>query len=151
MQAVEYHPLFLKGIAYFNLCYYFESHDAWEELWAEYQGPSRKFYQGLIQAAVALHHFGNGNIRGARKLFNSSTNYLTPYGPHHEGIDLEKFLAEMATCFAEVTATEEEYPKIDLNADLLPEISLDPPAANETPPLDELDEEDQESNEEEDV
>ncbi|MEI7780964.1 MAG: DUF309 domain-containing protein, partial [Planctomycetota bacterium] len=66
-----YDPLYLDGIEKFNECDYYESHEVWEELWTEYRGPSRKFYQGLIQAAVALYHFGNGNIRGARKLHKS--------------------------------------------------------------------------------
>ena len=62
--STEYPELYLQGIVHFNECDFFESHEVWEALWTDYQGPSRKFYQGLIQAAVALHHFGNGNIRG---------------------------------------------------------------------------------------
>ena len=52
-------PLYLQGIRYFNECDFFESHETWEELWTEYRGEARRFYQGLIQVAVALHHFGN--------------------------------------------------------------------------------------------
>ena len=122
-----YDPHYLQGIEYFNACEFFESHEAWEELWTEYQGPSRKFYQGLIQAAVALHHFGNGNIRGARKLFHSSRAYLEPYRPKHEGLDLEKFFAEFEQCFTEVNASQEEFPEIEIVPDLIPEIHLDPP------------------------
>ena len=47
----------------------------------ELQRRLRLFYKGLIQAAVALHHFGNGNIRGARKVYRSSRGYLEPYRP----------------------------------------------------------------------
>jgi len=121
----QYDPRDLEGIELFNDCEYFEAHDVWEELWAEYQGPSRRFYQGLIQAAVCLHHFGNGNTRGARKLLGSSTKYLQDYCPFHEGIDLDKFLAEMQTCCAEIVASEEEYPKVEIVPDLLPEIHLE--------------------------
>ena len=39
MEDVDYHPLYLKGIGYFNACEFFESHEAWEEIWTEYQGP----------------------------------------------------------------------------------------------------------------
>jgi dienelactone hydrolase len=74
---------------------FFEAHEVWEELWTDYRGDLRKFYQGLIQAAVALHHFGNGNIRGAKKLYHSSRAYLEPYRPVHEGIDVDKLLAEL--------------------------------------------------------
>ena len=126
-EITEYHPMYLKGIEYFNECEFFEAHEAWEDLWTEYQGPSRKFYQGLIQVAVALHHFGNGNIRGARKLYHSSRKYLSDYLPHHEGIDIEALFATYDRCFAEVLANEEEFPKVDLDAELIPEIHLDPP------------------------
>jgi predicted metal-dependent hydrolase len=121
---MEYHPLYLEGIRLFNECEFFEAHDVWEELWSDYQGPSRKFYQGLIQAAVCLHHFGNGNVRGARKLFHSSSAYLEPYCPWHEGLDVETFLAQMAACCAEIVASDEEFPQIELQVDLIPEIHL---------------------------
>src|SRR6202142_1050338 len=101
----DYPPLYLEGIKFFNECDFFDSHEIWEELWTEYRGPSRKFYQGLIQAAVALFHFGNGNIRGAKKLYVSTRGYLEPYRPKHLGLDLERFLSQFDDCFAEVAAT----------------------------------------------
>jgi predicted metal-dependent hydrolase len=126
MATAEHNPLYLRGIELFNDCDFFESHEAWEELWTEYQGPSRKFYQGLIQAAVALHHFGNGNIRGAKKLYFTSLGYLEPYRPRHEGIDLDKFFADMKQCFAEIIASEEDRPVVELDAEQIPEIHLEP-------------------------
>lgn len=123
-----YDPLYLEGIEFFNRCDFFESHETWEELWTEYRGPSRKFYQGLIQAAVALFHFGNGNIRGAKKLYYSTLSYLEPYKPKHLGLDLEQFLGQFGSCLSEVAACNaEEFPKIDINPELIPEIHLDPP------------------------
>ncbi len=80
MSDETYDPLYLGGIKHFNECDFFEAHEVWEELWTDYRGESRKFYQGLIQAAVALYHFGNGNIRGARKLYHSSRDYLRRTG-----------------------------------------------------------------------
>jgi uncharacterized protein len=129
METDEYPPLYLQGIEHFNCCDFFESHEAWELLWAEYQGPARKFYQGLIQTAVALHHFGNGNIRGAKKLYHSSCSYLEPYRPAYLGLDLEKFLEQFTSCFTEVLASTEEFPSIEIDAERIPEIHLDPPAA----------------------
>jgi predicted metal-dependent hydrolase len=125
--AEDYDPLYLQGIAYFNACEFFEAHEVWEDLWKNYSGDLRLFYKGLIQAAVALHHFGNGNIRGARKVYRSSRGYLEPYGPACVGMNVERFLAEFDACFAEVAASEEEYPHIDINPELIPEITLDPP------------------------
>jgi uncharacterized protein len=131
--ADKYDPLYLKGIAYFNACEFFEAHETWEDLWKNYSGPLRLFYKGLIQAAVALHHFGNGNIRGARKVYGSSRGYLAQYGSTCESLNLDKFLAEFDACFAEVVASHEEFPKIELDPNLIPEIWLQPPV--ELPPV----------------
>ena len=130
MHAEEHHPLYLKGIEYFNECEFFEAHEVWEEIWQEERGPSRKFFQGLIQAAVALHHFGNGNIRGAKKVFHSSKSYLAGYLPRHMGLDLEKFIAQLDECFAEVDAATDEFPQVEIDVEKIPEIHLDPPASN---------------------
>jgi hypothetical protein len=119
-------PLYLKGIDFFNDCEFFEAHEAWEELWTEYRGPLRKFYQGLIQSAVALHHFGNGNIRGARKVYLSSLEYLKDYGPACQGLDLAAFREKYADCFREVLASQEEFPEIAIDPERIPEIHLDP-------------------------
>jgi predicted metal-dependent hydrolase len=120
----DYDPRYLEGIEHFNRCDFFEAHEVWEELWADYSGPSRKFYQGLIQVAVCLHHFGNGNIRGAKKLYYGCRGYLEPYLPKHEGLDLEKLLAQLEVCCREILESKEEFPKIDIVADLIPEIHL---------------------------
>ena len=123
-EAPPYDPLYLKGISYFNDCDFFEAHETWEDLWSECRGPGRKYYQGLSQAAVALHHFGNGNIRGAKKVYDTSRGYLEEYQPKYEGLDLETFLTQYEKCFAKVLANEEEFPKIEIVPDLIPEIHL---------------------------
>lgn len=124
----EFDPRYLEGIRYFNECEFYEAHDVWEELWADYQGPSREFYQGLIQIAVCLHHFGNENTRGARKLYHSSRRYLEKYRPHHEGLDLEKLLGQMEACCAALLASEEEFPSVAIDPELIPEIHLESPS-----------------------
>ena len=118
-------PRYLKGFEYFNECEFFEAHEIWEELWQDYQGPSRKFYQGLIQVAVALHHFGNGNSRGAIKLYHSSRNYLEPYRPHHLGANLDKLFVEMEACFEKLLASDEKFPNVEIDPELIPEIYLE--------------------------
>jgi predicted metal-dependent hydrolase len=121
--------LYELGIRYFNDCEFFEAHEAWEELWTEYRGPARRYYQGLIQAAVALHHFGNGNIRGARKVYLTSRSYLEDYRPAYQGLDVDAFLAQYERCFAPVLAATDEFPRIDVDPEQIPEIHLDPALA----------------------
>ena len=120
----SYDPLYLKGIEYFNECEFFEAHETWEELWTEYRGPARKFYQGLIQVAVALHHFGNGNIRGAKKVYVTSRGYLDEYGTDYEGLELSAFLDQYEKCFQDILASQEEFPEIEIDPELIPEIHL---------------------------
>jgi uncharacterized protein len=124
MSEEAYDPRYLEGIELFNVCDFFEAHEVWEELWADYRGPSRKFYQGLIQVAVCLHHFGNGNTRGAKKLYLTSLGYLQEYRPFHLGLDLEKLFHEFEACLKPVMESTEEFPKIDIVPDLIPEIHL---------------------------
>jgi len=130
-----YDPLYLQGIEYFNDCDFFEAHEAWEDLWTEYRGEARKYYQGLIQAAVALHHFGNGNLRGAKKVYLTSRGYLQEYPTLYEGLDLEAFLAQYQQCFDEILRfdeilqSDEELPpgsskKAEIDPELIPEIHL---------------------------
>ena len=126
MNDIEYDPRYLQGIQLFNECEFFEAHDIWEELWADVQGDSRRFYQGLIQVAVCLHHFGNGNIRGSRKLYHSCRTYLVDYGDYHLGRNLKQLLSELEACCAEILASEEQFPSIEIEPDLIPEIHLDP-------------------------
>ena len=42
-------------------------------------------------------------------------------------LDVVGFLAAFDTCLADVAASSEDFPSIELNPDLLPEIHLDPP------------------------
>ena len=125
MAETDHDPRYLEGIEHFNKCDFFEAHEVWEELWADTQGPPRRFYQGLIQVAVCLHHFGNGNIRGAKKLYHGCRGYLQDYRPKYLDLNLDKLLAELETCCREILDSKEEFPKIEIVPDLIPEIHLE--------------------------
>lgn len=79
---------FDKGVVEFNAGLFFECHDTLEELWAGVRGPSRDFFQGLIQVAVGFYHLGNGNTVGAGRLFARSLRRLEPYPEVYGGIEL---------------------------------------------------------------
>jgi len=96
---MNYDPRYLKGIELFNAREFFDAHEVWEELWHETHGEARNFIQGLIQAATALHHFQNSNLKGAKLLYQSFGELLAPYPDRFMGIDLKKFKGDMAACF----------------------------------------------------
>jgi predicted metal-dependent hydrolase len=87
----DYDRRYLAGIVLFNLGEYFDAHEVWEDLWHECASADRRFYQSLIQAAVALYHGGNGNRPGATRLADSGQKYMAPYRPHYRGLDVDDF------------------------------------------------------------
>jgi hypothetical protein len=123
----EYEPRYLAGIVCFNRHDFFEAHEVWEGLWLESTAPERRFYQALIQAAVALYHFGNGNFRGATKLFQSSRAYMEPYGSPYLGLDATSFWAGMERCFAPILNVPNPDRALRPDEALIPVITLEPP------------------------
>ena len=116
--AAEYDPRYLEGIALFNAGEYFDAHEVWEALWRDTAGGDRRFYQGLIQAAVAVYHAHNGNALGAQRLFDSGRRHMSPYGPAHLGLDVAAIWQAVAMALAEPLA-----------ADRLPVITHSTPSA----------------------
>jgi len=121
-----YESAYLEGIELFNECEFFEAHDVWEELWADTQGPGRRFYQGLIQVAVCLHPFGNGNIRGAQKLYHGCRSYLVTYETNYLGLNVTQMLKQLEVCCREILETDEKFPQIEIDPERIPEIHLSP-------------------------
>ena len=99
-----------RGIELFNSGDYFECHDVFEDLWSELTGPERPFFQGLIHAAVCLFHFSEGNLGGARKMYVSCVNYLSPFTPSYVGIQTQQLIDDLTRCFAELMAVKSGYP-----------------------------------------
>jgi hypothetical protein len=117
----------LAGILFFNQRDFFEAHEVWEDLWAASAGPERRFYQGLIQAAVALHHFGNGNLRGAVKLYRTSRAYMEPLDAPLLGFDKADFWRRMERCFGPLLAVDEPDRRLRPEDNVIPLIVLEPP------------------------
>jgi predicted metal-dependent hydrolase len=122
----DYDPRYLAGILFFNRRDFFEAHEVWEDLWHETSGPERRFIQALIQAAVALFHFGNGNVRGAARLYRSSLDYMKPYFPAYLGLDVAAFWERMGQCCAALLTAAEPPRDARPEETLMPTIVLEP-------------------------
>ncbi len=94
-QPEEYDPRYLAGIDLFNRGEYFEAHEVWEDLWRDCPATEHRFYQALIQAAVAVYHFSRGNSAGATRLFHSGRRYMAAYRPKHHGLDVDRFWCDV--------------------------------------------------------
>src|SRR5262245_16678381 len=104
--APHYDPRYLAGVVLFNRGDYFEAHEVWEDLWRDCPGEDRRFYQALIQAAVAIYHWGNGNARGASRLFHSGRSYMAAYPSPRHGLDVPAFWRAVAHYVAGALADE---------------------------------------------
>ncbi len=115
---------YLQGVDCFNRRAFFRAHEVWEDLWRASRGPDREFYQGLIQVAVCLYHFGNGNLRGARKLYHTATAHLQAYLPQHAGLDVAGLVGDLETCCAELLAGPPACLHARLSPGLIPRCRL---------------------------
>ncbi len=138
----EYDPRYLAGVVLFNAGDYFEAHEVWEDLWSESHGDERRFYQGLIQAAVGLCHFGNGNLGGAAKLYASARDYMGRCPARMLGLDVPAFWGRMAACFAPVLGPGPVERSSRPDPALLPTLTLDPEPAEWPDPEQYIPEED---------
>lgn len=138
---ITYDDRYLAGIVLFNRHDFFEAHEVWESLWMDTASPEKRFYQGLIQAAVGLCHYGNGNLRGAAKLYTSGRAYVERYDSPFLGMDTAAFWRDMERCFAPVLANPEaDRHQVQLDPKLVPKIALDPPPPHWPDPSNFLDE-----------
>ncbi|OXM84192.1 hypothetical protein CF651_21945 [Paenibacillus rigui] len=101
---------------YFNVARdYFECHEVMEELWLE-EGRA-PLYQGLLQVAVGLYHYRNGNLSGAVKLFTAAIDKLEPRRAQQgTGIDLARLVDDSKRYLQQLErANEEPFAFYDLD------------------------------------
>jgi predicted metal-dependent hydrolase len=84
----------LQSIRKFNNREWFECHETVEDLWIGETGEVRDFYQGLIQIAVALHHWRNGNFGGAVSLLKGGAGYLRQVSDACQWVDVAALIAD---------------------------------------------------------
>ncbi|HEY6300304.1 MAG TPA: DUF309 domain-containing protein [Candidatus Binatus sp.] len=97
------------GIDLFNQGRFFECHEAWEEIWKRSDGEVKLFYQGLIQAAVAILHAQRGNLEGARSLYEKASAKLDPIPHEHMGLAVGELRIELRR-FIEVACRRDNDP-----------------------------------------
>ncbi|MNW29777.1 hypothetical protein D3C74_66380 [compost metagenome] len=100
----KYDRLYLAYLIYFNRDHdYFECHEVMEELWLKQdRDPVLK---GLLQVAVGLFHFRNGNIRGGLMMLQSAREKLQKASPEITaglGIDLIRLLSDVQSYIAQL-------------------------------------------------
>ena len=107
------HP-YLYGIDLINNNYWWEAHEALEQVWlaAGRDTVTGTFVQGLIQVAVAQLKRFMGAESGAQKLTESGVAKLSIVDGVYLGIDVVTFVADVERCLRRDSG---EYPRIILH------------------------------------
>ncbi len=100
MPGEHSHESWIEGIELFNAGRFFDCHEVWEEIWKRSSGAEKLFYQGMIQAAVAILHAQRGNPRGARSTWDKARAKLDLLPAEHLGIALDELRAAVAAFIA---------------------------------------------------
>jgi predicted metal-dependent hydrolase len=92
----------LAGIAQFNRGEFFEQHETLELLWRAERRDIRYLYQGILQIGVAFHHLRKLNHHGTVYMLTRGPNYLRPFAPSCQRVDVAALLRDAAAALAAV-------------------------------------------------
>jgi uncharacterized protein len=93
---------FALGLDLFNRTHFFEAHEVLEDVWRALPRDSasrqqlRLHLQGLIQVAVAFHHYSTGNVVGARSVLARASRNLQGAERSFPDLDFERLGTELA-------------------------------------------------------
>jgi predicted metal-dependent hydrolase len=88
---------YIEGLRLFNQREFFEAHEVLEDVWRAAPASKKKFFQGLIQVAVGLHHHSQGNIVGAVSVLKRAAKNLSAYPDGFEGIRISEVVDSIST------------------------------------------------------
>jgi len=133
--------LFDRAVLHFNARRFFESHEDWETLWHEAEGPHREWLQGLIQVAAAFHHVEHGTSSGFGKLMKTSRAKMAGYRGDVHGIEFARLWEDLQPWFAHGERVAAGAPPRGPATPPFPTIAYAPGTAPSPLPLDEVTEE----------
>jgi uncharacterized protein len=85
-----------SGIELFNQGKFFEAHEALEDVWRTVPAAQKKFFQGLVQVAVAFHHYSTGNRVGMKSVMERAMRNLAEGRESFDGIRVQPLLETLA-------------------------------------------------------
>jgi predicted metal-dependent hydrolase len=118
--------LLIEGVAQFNRGEFFEQHETIEALWRAERRDVRRLYQGILQVGVAFHHLRRRNYHGVVYMLTRGPEYLRPFAPRCQGVDVAGLLAGAARALEAVQALGpdrlDEFdwslaPQVDISSD----------------------------------
>ncbi len=101
---------FWQGVEQFNTGEFYACHDTLEAVWIEAPESDKKFYQGILQIAVALYHLGNQNLRGAVILLGEGSNRLRAYPVDYAQLDVHDFIRQAMKLLTDLQTHDPQHP-----------------------------------------
>ncbi len=118
---------FLRGVELFNREEFYDCHDTIEEIWLQESSDQQPFLQGIIQAAVAFHHYQHGKWGAARSMLKLAIGKLQDYPEYHQSVKVKELVCELSgwkSALDEAIVSQKThvplglaYPKISLRQD----------------------------------
>jgi predicted metal-dependent hydrolase len=87
---------YVHGIALFNQGKFFDAHEVLEDVWRAAPKEEKKIWQGLVQVAVALHHYSTGNRVGMRSVLVRAMKNLGGHPRDFHGVHVPTLLKALA-------------------------------------------------------
>jgi predicted metal-dependent hydrolase len=87
-------PEFWQGMDEFNQQEFYSCHDTLEAIWIEAEESDKRFYQGILQIAVACYHLTNLNWSGGVILLGEGLKRLNDYPEDYHHIDLDDLMTQ---------------------------------------------------------
>lgn len=120
MEGIEnLHARLEEGIDFFNREYFFEAHDALEELWMEAREQTqRDLFHGLVNIATGFYHYRMGNRKGMQSQLQKGVDKLSQVPPRCFGVNVEKLLLDVQPYIQKEylqAAFSEPLPKIEFS------------------------------------
>lgn len=123
---------YIEYIELFNERDFYDCHEVLEELWLDYEGPARKYYQGLIHLASAYLLLLRGKMPGCRARFLSTLKYFADYPDTYMGLHLAPLRENVTLWLERLDACPAGEQVAYRDADV-PVLQLDLPAAGVSP------------------
>lgn len=123
---------YLYGVDLYNQCFWWEAHEAWEDVWHTTDKDSfyGQYLQGLIQIAAAFIKWHLKQHDGLSRLFEigfGRLSFVQEKHPEFMGLNLQAHLCKLQSHFDAVVADvncwpdwSQNYPLIELKIELLP-------------------------------
>jgi predicted metal-dependent hydrolase len=115
------HERIAVGVDFFNREYFFEAHDAFEELWMEAREQTqRDLFHGLVNIATGFYHYRMDNRKGMQSQLQKGVEKLSPVPSHCFGVNLAKLLKHVQPYIQKeyhLNAFPEPLPKIEFNTE----------------------------------